>query len=221
MFKHGVILAGGTGSRLGLPHNKHVALVHDRPMIHYPMDTLEQLGCAEAIVVTSPESLGDIKRVTQSHPLPSKIIIQAKPLGAPDALAKAENYVGDLFPVLCGDVYLDKPLRPAAEPTLFWSEFPEAINHSVWNSETNEIIEKPKKDIGRRAIIAYVFDKRVFEVIKGLSLSERGEYEMVDIYRYYLANGVNMQQYTGKFVDMGTPGDLLKTANLQQLLNRR
>jgi len=203
-------LAGGTGSRLGLPYNKHKALVYDRQMIEYPIATMKELGVDKPVIVTNLSSVplkGGYPHEIQEHPL-----------GMPDAILAAETRVKDNFYAIAGDVYLDPAPEPSDEPTLYWHESPDAINHSVWNPETNEVIEKPTRDIGCRAIIFYMFGQEVFELIRTLKPSERGELEMTDIYKWYILNGVQMKEYKGFFADMGTRDGLLKVANHVQAL---
>lgn len=188
---------------MGLPYNKHKALVYDKLMIEYPLQTMQEMGC-DPTIVTSPDT-GFLANVPH--------LIQQEPKGMPDAIAVAEGVISGDFPVLAGDVYFDPaPINPG-EPTLFWHEFEGAKNHSVWDPETNDVVEKPKRDIGSRAIIAYIFDQQVFDVIKTLQPSERGELEMTDIYKWYLTQGIRMEEYKGFFGDMGTPKGLLRVAN--------
>lgn len=201
-------MAGGAGSRLGLPYNKHAALVYDRPMLEYPMETLNNMGCESLVIVTNPQDLYDLGRIAPKAQFES----QRTPNGTPGAILPAQRHIQGLFVALCGDVFLDPAPETPIEPTLYWHEFEEAHNHSVWDPETNEIIEKPLRDIGQRAIIAYAFDEQVFDVIKSLQLSSRGELEMIDIYRWYMDSGVKMKEYKGFFADMGTPDGILKVS---------
>lgn len=209
----GAILAGGRGTRLGTPYNKHMALVYDRPMIEYPIQTLKDMGATHAHVVSSPSGIQDIFRVYRDEiaGLPVSYHEQLQPLGSAHALG--QTALEGTFPVLCGDVYFDPPPEPSERPTLYWHEFEGAQNHSVWNPETNEIIEKPLRDIGKRAIVAYYYDDRVYDVINELQPSERGELELIDLHRWYLEHGVEMVEYKGFFGDMGTPDGLLRVAN--------
>lgn len=209
MSEHpGVILAGGDGTRLsGVTkfYNKQLSLVYDRPMIEYPVQTMKDMGVDFLHIVSSPQGIHDMFRAYRDEILgvPVRYSEQLRPLGTAHALGKTA--VEGVFPVLCGDVYLDPAPEPADKPTLYWHEFDGAQNHSVWNPETNEIVEKPTRDIGRRAIIAYYYDDRVYDVIKNLQPSERGEFELIDLHNWYLQNGAEVKEYKGKFVDMGTP----------------
>lgn len=211
----GVILAGGEGTRLGTnrPYNKHLSLVYDKLMIEYPIRTLKEMGVTNVQLVTSKDGWEDMFELYGNRigDVDIRYKIQPKPLGAADALGKAS--VKGVFPVLCGDAYFDPAPEPSDRPTLYWHEFEGAQNHSVWDPETNQIIEKPVRDIGKRAIIAYYYDERVYEVIKGLKPTERGELELIDLHNFYLQNGADVKEYKGFFTDMGTPEGLLRAAN--------
>ncbi len=211
----GVILAGGTGSRmheLTDGHNKHAYEILEQPMIYYPLDNLKAMGCDSAVVITSPEGVIDLSQILDEYDMDITIKVQPEPNGSGAALGYAEGEVDGVFPVLCGDVYFDPKLPKAEKPTLFWNDYAYGHLHSVWNPETNEIIEKPLKDIGKRAIVGYYYDERVFDVIRGLEPSERGEIELVDLHRFYLENGAEMIEHKGFFGDMGTPGGLKRVA---------
>lgn len=216
----GVILAGGSGSRLAPQtefHSKAMAMVYDRPAIEYPLQTLRQLGADSAIVVASPKSVGEIAsyfKDGQRVGLNLEYAVQNTPAGVADALMRTKNAVKDTFPVLLGDVYFDKPLEPQDQATLFWHEFELADQHSVWNPETDIIIEKPRHiDIGNKAIVGYYYDERVFEFIEGMSPAQSGELELVDVHNFYRKLGANMVEYSGFFADMGTPDGVLRAAN--------
>lgn len=212
----GIILAGGQGTRMGRAskyQNKHTLLVYDRPMIEYPMQTLKDMGVNHLNVVSSPSGIKDIYR-RYGHKFEGTDIYyetQPQPLGAAEAIGYTA--INGTFPVLCGDAYFDPAPEQSSVPTLYWHEFEGAQNHSVWDPETNQIIEKPIRDIGKRAVIAYYYDDRVYDVIKTLEPTERGEIELIDLHNWYLQNGAEMKEYMGFFADMGTPDGLLRVAN--------
>lgn len=216
MISRGVILAGGEGTRIGMPYNKHSALVYDKPMISYPLETLKDMGVKDVTIVSSPNGIGDIAVIVQDGSkwgLKAEYRIQNNPNGMAGALG-ASAVADELFVVLCGDCYYDPAPKLDGKTQLWWSEVEFAKNHGVWNPETNQIIEKPVKDIGRRAVIgAYVYDQSVFEVINNLKPSGRGELEITDINNWYLKKGLEIRQYGGFFGDMGTPDGLLRVAN--------
>jgi len=209
----GVLLAGGTGTRLaelsgGM--NKHAVEVSGRPMIHYPLLNLKNMGCDSVVIVTSPEGIDDLAPLVAEIDIDVTYRIQPEPGGSAQALGYAEDAVEGVFPVLCADTYFDPKLPPATKPTLFWNDYAYGHLHSVWNPETNEIVEKPLRDIGKRAIVGYYYDDRVFDVIRSLEPSDRGELELVDLHRFYLENGADMVEHKGFFGDMGTPGGLYR-----------
>lgn len=219
MKQHGVILAGGEGSRMGnVTHqqNKHTLLVYDRPMIEYPAQTLKDMGVDQAQIVTSPLGFPDLfKRYRDDiNGLSVSFETQYEPRGSADALG--HTAIEGTFPVLCGDVYFDPAPQMSDKPTLYYHEFEGAQNHSVWDPETNQIIEKPIRDIGQRAIVAYIYDERVYDVIKTLKPTERGELELIDLHNWYLQHGAKVKEYKGFFGDMGTPRGLLRVANYIQ-----
>lgn len=214
-IKTGVILAGGEGTRLGKnrPYNKQLSLVYDRPMIEYPVQTLLDMGVEHAQIVSSPEGVADMFKVYKANINGLDVTYETQYIPAGAAHALGHTSIKGTFPVLCGDVYFDPAPEPSEVPTLYWAEFPTANQHSVWNPETNEIIEKPIRDIGKRAIIAYYYDERVYEVIRNMQPSERGELELIDLHNWYAQHGAEFKEYKGFFTDMGTPEGLLRAAN--------
>lgn len=215
-MKEAVILSGGKGTRLSGAskfYNKHLALVYDRPMIEYPVQTLMDMGVEHAKIVSDPVGVQTMFRTYKYNINGLDVFYetQYKPLGAADALGRTS--IKGTFPVLCGDVYFDPAPEPSDRPTLYYHEFEGAQNHSVWNPETNTIVEKPIRDIGRRAIVAYYYDDRVYNVIKTLEPTERGELELIDLHNWYLQNGAEVKEYKGFFGDMGSPDGLLRVAN--------
>lgn len=213
----GVLLAGGEGKRLynGV-YNKHLSWVYDRLMIEYPLRSLGAMGCSEVMIIGSPESAPDLVKVLgdgSEYGLNLTYKVQKEPRGAAQAVGLAEGFTNGVFPVLCGDVFFDPAPPIADKPTLIYNEFEGAQNHSVWDPETNEIIEKPIHDIGKRAIVAYYYDQQVFEVIRNLKPTERGELELVDLHKFYLEHGAEVVEHPGFFSDMGTPDGLLRVAN--------
>lgn len=219
----GVIIAGGEGTRMGAVsevYNKHVATCYDRPVIHYPLATLKAMGCDEAVIVGSPKSIGDIAKYVKDGErvgLDVEYKVQAEPTGVAGAIGRVANNVTGVFPLLLGDCYYAPALPRQTEPTLFWKEYEFADQHSVWNPETDAIIEKPRYvDLGNRAIIGYYYDESVFEFIDSMSPAQSGELEIVDIHNFYRNNGAQFVEFKGFFADMGTPDGLLRAAQNAQ-----
>lgn len=213
-MKEGVILAGGAGTRLGhnRPYNKHLTMVYDRPMIEYPVQTLLDMGVEHATIVSSADGVTDMFRNYKDdiNGLDVSYEVQYQPLGAAHALG--HTAIEGVFPVLCGDVYFSPALPSAEVPTLFWTDYTNANQHSVYDPTENRIVEKPTVDLGRRAVVGYYYDERVYDVIKNLQPSERGELELIDLHNWYLQNGAEVREYEGFFTDMGTPDGLLRAA---------
>lgn len=223
----GVILAGGSGSRLKPAtdiYSKGVTLVYNKPMIHYPLSTLKEMGCDSAVIVGSPTGLGEMSRIIkdgEAYGLDVEYKVQNKPGGVAEALGRVANNVTGVFPLVLGDCYYDPAPLPQTEPTLYWHDFPHGDEHSVWIPEADAIFEKPRHvNVGKRAIISYFYDDRVFDFIQTLQPAHSGEMEIVDIHNFYRANGAQMVEYTGYFADMGTPDGLLRAANHEQGVQR-
>lgn len=215
----GALLAGGNGSRIGATkeiYNKHVSQCYDKPVIHYPLTTLAAMGCEEVVIVGSPQSAGEIAKYVKDGErfgLDISYKVQAEPTGVAGAIDRLSGAISGVFPLMLGDCYYDPVLPVATEPTLFWHEFAHATEHSVWNPETNAIIEKPRfVDLGKRAIIGYYYDETIFDFIHTLTPAKSGELEIVDIHNYYRERGADMVEFTGFFADMGTPEGLLRAA---------
>src|SRR5258708_16896232 len=150
----GVILAGGEGTRLrehSAGKNKHTVEVGGRPMITYPLRTLGAIGCEDVVIVTSPTGLEDIKEIVgygTDFNVDVTYRIQKEALGTANALQQAEHDINGLFPLICGDVFLDPTPKRVHEPTLFYNEYEFGDQHTVWVPEQNALIEKPPAALG-------------------------------------------------------------------------
>lgn len=208
----GVVLAGGMGTRLRPMTeitNKHLLTVYDRPMIDYPIQTLKDMGCNDIVLVSGGEHIGGFAEYL-GEGITYKV--QKKAAGIADALAQVKGLVHGLFPVILGDNYFDSaPLMPE-KPTIYYKNVDNPNRYGVYYQ--GKIYEKPIKDLGHKAIIGlYVYDEWVFDYLRGLTMSERGEYEITDINNIYLKHGMQIEEYKGYWSDMGTPDSLLEVAN--------
>jgi glucose-1-phosphate thymidylyltransferase len=210
----GVILAGGRGTRLGDTTrvvNKHLLPVYDRPMIYYPIGTLRAMGCDDILIITGGEQVGGFAQLLGTG---FTYRVQEQPDGIAGALALAEGYVDGLFPVVLGDNYFaDRfvmPMRPAVYTAR--TETPEAFG--VYDSGSGQIVEKPKDPMSDQAVTGlYVYDDCVFDVVRGLVPSARGELEITDVNNWYLQRGLmDVHGVPGVWSDMGTPDSLLRSA---------
>jgi glucose-1-phosphate thymidylyltransferase len=220
----GVILAGGLGTRLyPLTHvtNKHLLPVYDRPMIYYPIQTLVNAGIKDILIVTSGPHvghfLGILKNGTELGVEHLEYAYQEKPDGGiADALALAESFAdGEPVLVILGDNTTDADIsQEVAEFTdgaaVFLKEVadPERFGVAVFDENKNitEIQEKPQDPKSNMAVTGvYIYDGKVFEYIKSLKPSERGQLEVTDLNNIYINNGnFRWKELKGFWSDAGT-----------------
>lgn len=228
----GVILAGGTGSRL-FPltkvTNKHLLPVYDKPMIYYPLETLKKMGCKDILIVSGREHCGDILNLLGSGRdmgLKLSYEIQDEAGGIAHALSLAERFVGSSNVVVClGDNIFDDDitiegfeagarifLKPVHDPERFGVAELEKGN----DCKVISIEEKPKTPKSNFAVTGlYVYDNKVFNYIKNLTPSERGELEITDVNNFYVKDGLmTCQLLESWWSDAGTFESLLKASSL-------
>jgi glucose-1-phosphate thymidylyltransferase len=224
----GVILAGGTGSRL-LPltrvTNKHLLPVGRKPMIQYPVEQLSGAGIREILVVTGREHMGDVMNLLGSgaeHGCEFTYRVQDRAGGIAEALGLARNFAGGRrVAVLLGDNIFQKPLAPyigrfiaqgaGARILLKEVDDPERFGvASIEGGRVVRIVEKPAQPAGRLAVTgAYMYDNTVFDCIEGLRPSSRGELEITDVNNFYIEHGeMKFDILDGWWTDAGTPESL-------------
>ncbi len=216
MIKKGVILAGGTGSRLApmtKVTNKHLLPVYNKPMIYYPIDTLKKSGITELLIITGTESAGDFMKLLGSGDELGVHItfrVQEGTAGIADALKLAENFVGnESFAVILGDnIYEDSFEKNIQNFTngahIFLKEVLYADRFGVATlndkNEVMKIVEKPKNPETNFAVTGlYIYDSSVFSKLKKLTLSDRGEYEITDVNQLY----IDEKKMTASFLEKG------------------
>jgi glucose-1-phosphate thymidylyltransferase len=231
----GVVLAGGLGTRL-LPltriTNKHLLPVFDRPMIYYPLQTLINAGIRDILIVTGGQHAGDFLRLLGNgkdfglerlH-----YAYQEGEGGIAAALALAEHFAeGEKICVVLGDNLIEGSIVPAVRrfarqprgARIIVKEVPDAERFGV--AELREgrvvsIVEKPKQPKSRYAVTGiYLYDNRVFEVIRTLRPSRRGELEITDVNGWYLKRGeLWCEMLDGWWTDAGTLASLHRAGNL-------
>jgi glucose-1-phosphate thymidylyltransferase len=212
----GVVLAGGRGTRLGDSTrvvNKHLLPVYDAPMIYRPIATLHAMGVTDILIVTSPEAVGDMAQLLGSD---FTYRVQEKPDGVAGALALAEGYVPkyQTFPVILGDQYYAEPQPMPNTPTVYVTPVDRPQDFGVYDEAGKRIVEKPTEDVGNTGVTGlYAFDDRVFDIIRGLAPSDRGELEISEVANWYLGHGeLTVVPVSGTWCDMGTPDSLLRAA---------
>jgi glucose-1-phosphate thymidylyltransferase len=231
----GVILAGGLGTRL-LPMtrvtNKHLLPVYDRPMIYFPIQQLVHAGIRDILIVTGGDSAGDfLKLLRNGHDFGLEHVryaYQEGEGGIAEALALAEFFAaGEPIAVILGDNIFQDSLEPAiasfrADPTgamILLKEVDDPERFGVATVEGDrvvEIVEKPETPVSRLAVTGcYLYDPRVFDVIKTLTPSRRGELEITDVNNRYIEWG-EMRHHVvrGWWTDAGTVESLHRAAML-------
>jgi glucose-1-phosphate thymidylyltransferase len=230
----GVILAGGLGKRL-YPltkiTNKHLLPIFDKPMIYYPLEKLTEAGIRDILIVTGGNHAGEFLRLLgNGREFGLKEIhytYQAGEKGIADALRLAEEFVdGERVVVILGDnvfgsslkKYIDNFRKQKEGARILVKRVSEPQRFGVVEVKGRKIVsikEKPRKPASNYIVTGiYMYDRRVFEFIKKLKLSRRGEYEITDINNMYLKQGLlSYDILQGFWTDCGTFNSLLK-ANL-------
>jgi glucose-1-phosphate thymidylyltransferase len=232
----GVVLAGGTGSRL-FPltqvTNKHLLPVHDRPMIYFPLQTLAGMGIKEVMVILGGRSIGDIVELLsdgQDFGLDLTYRYQRGSLGIAHAIGLTRAFVGeDSFCVVLGDnILLGEPLVDVAHAfdqssygggTLLY-EVPDPQRFGVAEfDEAGNVVgfeEKPEHPRSDSIPIGvYFLRPDAFGVIEHLTPSGRGEFEITDVLNHYVEQGgLFARHYQGQWADAGTIEALLESASM-------
>jgi glucose-1-phosphate thymidylyltransferase len=224
MDLRGIVLAGGTGSRL-MPltkvTNKHLLPVGQKPMIFYPIEKLTAIGIEEIMIVTGVEHMGDVVSLLGSGSnfgcrFTYKVQDQAG--GIAQALALAENFAKDrLMAVILGDNIFQAGLKSYAEKfvaqqsgaRILLKQVPHPQRFGVAELSGDRIIgieekpERPKSDFAVTGI--YFYDGGVFDIIKTLKPSDRGELEITHVNQDYIAKGqLAYDIIDGWWTDAGT-----------------
>lgn len=231
----GVILAGGLGTRL-LPMtrvtNKHLLPVYDRPMIYFPLQQLVAAGIRDILIVTGGDSAGDFLRLLRNgHEFgleQLKYAYQEGEGGIAEALGLAEHFAaGEPVVVILGDNIFQSPITEAvasfrADPTgglilLKEVEDPERFGVATLDGDrVTGIVEKPRNPPSRLAVTGcYMYDAEVFDIVRGLEPSARGELEITDVNNHYVERGrMRHQLVRGWWTDAGTVPSLHRAIQL-------
>lgn len=226
----GVILAGGTGSRL-FPltkvTNKHLLPVGDKPMIYHPIEKLTGVGIQEILIVTGTDHMGDVVNLLGSGKdfgCRFTYKVQDEAGGIAQALGLAENFAGtEPVVVILGDNIFEASLDDAMKnyddsgAQILIKEVPDPKRYGVAEMDGDKILsieEKPEKPKSSFAVTGiYFFDAKVYEYIKKLKPSGRGELEITDVNNFYIQNGeMKYSVLKGWWTDAGTP-DSYQIAN--------
>ena len=205
MIKKGIILAGGSGTRLSpltKAVNKQLLPINDKPMIFYPLSVMMLANIKDILLIVNPGQINSFKNLLGNGSrlgININYKIQNKPKGLPDAFILGENFInGDNVALILGDNFfygqnLTKTLEKSSTHTkgakIFLKDVTNPENYGVAKIKKNKIlniIEKPKTFISNKAITGlYFFDKNVSKFSKELKPSKRGELEITDLIKKY------------------------------------
>ncbi len=231
----GVVLAGGTGSRL-FPltkiTNKHLLPIYDEPMIFYPIRTLVDAGIEDILIVTGGRNAGDFLRLlANGKEFGLKHLdytYQEGEGGIADALRLAEHFAdGERICVMLGDNIIEGSIRAAAaefriQPSgakILLKHVEDAERFGVAEIEGDRIVgieEKPARPKSNAAVTGiYMYDETVFDKIEKLVPSGRGELEITDVNNAYIRDGaMSFAWLDGWWTDAGTFESLRRATNL-------
>jgi glucose-1-phosphate thymidylyltransferase len=231
----GVILAGGLGTRLyplTKVTNKHLLPVYDKPMIYYPIQSLINAEIDDILIVTGGNNAGDfLKLLGNGKEFGLRHInytYQEGEGGIAEALRLAEFFAsGEKICVVLGDNIIEKNIRRAVEnfrrqkkgAKILLKEVSDPERFGVAELKGDRIVrieEKPKKPRSRYAVIGiYLFDQEVFNLIRTLKPSDRGELEITDVNNRYIEKGLmTWDILEGWWTDAGTFESLLRANQL-------
>jgi glucose-1-phosphate thymidylyltransferase len=241
----GIILAGGTGSRLApitMGVNKHLLPVFDKPMIYYPLSVLMLAGIREILIITSSNDIENYRRLlgdgTQIG-LQIEFLIQDKPRGIADALIIGKQFIDNKnVALILGDnifygygfsEILKKSTQITEGAKVFAYRVNEPSRFGVVELDVNQrpikLVEKPKVPKSNLAVTGlYFFDKSAVSRAETLVPSERGELEITDVNQSYLVDGLLTVEILGRgfaWLDTGTTDALLDASHFVAAVERR
>ncbi len=231
----GVVLAGGTGSRL-YPltkiTNKHLLPIYDKPMIYYPIETLVAAGIRDILIVTGGRNAGDFLRLLANGKgfglAHLDFTYQEGEGGIAEALGLAEHFAdGKKLCVILGDNIIEGTIAEAAEAfrqqergaKILLKEVADAGRFGVAEMQGSRIVgieEKPLQPKSNKAVTGiYFYDATVFDKIRTLVPSRRGEMEITDVNNAYIGEGtMTFHELEGWWTDAGTFDSLLRAGTL-------
>ncbi len=241
----GIILAGGSGSRLSPSTdsiNKHLLAVYDKPMIYYPLSVLMLGGIKEIMIISTPEDKSRFEGLLgDGSSLGISLVYQEQsdPNGIPEALTISEYFIGkDDVTLILGDnifygqgftTLLRKAIKDHRHATVFGYRVKDASRFGVVEFDDNQKVisleEKPAEPKSDFAVTGlYIYDHHAVEKAKNLPFSDRGELEITDLNQAYLENGQLDVQLLGRgfaWMDTGTHESLFDAAEFVKITQQR
>ena len=245
MIKKGIILAGGTGTRMSpltKAVNKQLLPIHDKPLIYYPLSILMLSGIRDILIIVNKEQLNQFRKILPNgNNLGIKISYaeQEYPRGLPDAFKIGKNFIGNNnVALILGDNFfygqsLTKKLRKCVKlnkgATIILHPVKNPSSYGIANinkkNKITKIVEKPKKPLSNLAITGlYFFDNKVVNYSENLKPSKRKEIEIVDLLNKYKKNNKLSAEFLGRgaaWLDTGSIKDFYNTSAFVSALENR